>query len=609
MVASTEMVKSLARALRYAARSGTVRSDLAQVSIVIRAIRRLAAARRLRALGPNKIRLISGLTLFTYVGCHLTNHALGNLSVGAMEAGLLVQKFIWQGLLGTTALYLALTAHFFLGLWALYQRRHYGWRPAEVAQLILGLSIPSLLAHHLIVTRIDYSLFGTVKGYSQELYSFWVAAPVWGIVQVTLLIVVWIHGCIGVYFWLRLKPIFRRIAPVLFAAAVLLPVLALLGFFQGGRAIRAAASVPEWRDANLGLRQIGAADENAWLGWLHERALAWLAALIAFALAARGFRSLRERVAGSIRLFYPQGRIVRVPRGFSILEASLMARVPHASICGGRARCSTCRVRILGDQGDLPPPSEMEKSVLHRVHAGPSVRLACQLRPLTDTIVVPLLSATLSIADIYGHAIHLGGEERFVAILIIDIRDSTQLAARRLPFDAVFAVGNFIDAVSRAVVSAGGRPNQFLGDGLLAIFGLDCDAREACRRALMAICEIAAKVEAINRVFHREWEEPIEFSIGLHGGEAVVGEVAYAGRTVFTALGNPVNVAARMQQHCRTFGCEAVISEDVFAHAAIQMEDLPSQIVDLRGIDRPLAVRIVHRVAALDWQPATRSAT
>lgn len=609
MVASTEMVKSLARALRYAARSGTVRSDLAQVSIVIRAIRRLAAARRLRALGPNKIRLISGLTLFTYVGCHLTNHALGNLSVGAMEAGLLVQKFIWQGLLGTTALYLALTAHFFLGLWALYQRRHYGWRPAEVAQLILGLSIPFLLAHHLIVTRIDYSLFGTVKGYSQELYSFWVAAPVWGIVQVTLLIVVWIHGCIGLYFWLRLKPIFRRIAPVLFAAAVLLPVLALLGFFQGGRAIRAAASVPEWRDANLGLRQIGAADENAWLGWLHERTLAWLAALIAFALAARGFRSLRERVAGSIRLFYPQGRIVRVPHGFSILEASLMARVPHASICGGRARCSTCRVRILGDQGDLPAPSEMEKSVLHRVHAGPSVRLACQLRPLTDTIVVPLLSATLSIADIYGHAIHLGGEERFVAILIIDIRDSTQLAARRLPFDAVFAVGNFIDAVSRAVVSAGGHPNQFLGDGLLAIFGLDCDAREACRRALMAICEIAAKVEAINSVFHREWEEPIEFSIGLHGGEAVVGEVAYAGRTVFTALGNPVNVAARMQQHCRTFGCEAVISEDVFAHAAIQMEDLPSQIVDLRGIDRPLAVRIVHRVAALDWQPATHSAT
>jgi adenylate cyclase len=405
-----------------------------------------------------------------------------------------------------------------------------------------------------------------------------------------------------VYYWLRLKPIFRRIAPLLFATAILLPVLALLGFFQGGRAIRAIAGVAAWRDANLGYRQVGTAGENAWLDWLHWRTLACLAALIIAGLAARGIRSLRERVAGSIRLFYPHGRIVRVPRGFSILEASLMARVPHASVCGGRARCSTCRVRILGDQRDLPAPSEIETSVLHRVHAGPSVRLACQLRPLTDTAVVPLLSATLSIADIYGHAIHLGGEERFVAILIIDIRDSTQLAARRLPFDAVFAVGNFIDAVSRAVVSAGGRPNQFLGDGLLAIFGLDCNAREACRRALTAVCEIAAKVEAINSVFHREWAEPIEFSIGLHGGEAVVGEVAYAGMTVFTALGNPVNVAARMQQHCRSFDCEAVISEDVFALAAIEIGDLPSQIIDLRGIDSPLPVRIVDRVATLAWR-------
>jgi len=543
--------------------------------------------------------LISGLTLFTYVGCHLTNHALGNLSVGAMEAGLLVQKFIWQGLIGTTALYLALTTHFFLGLWALYKRRHYGWRRAEVAQLILGLSIPFLLAHHLIVTRIEFSLFGTVKGYSQELYSFWVATPFWGVVQVTLLIVVWIHGCIGMYYWLRLKPIFPRVAPLLFAAAVLLPILALLGFFQGGRAVRAMAEVPAWRGANLGSSQIGTAGENAWMEWLHQGVLASLAVLMVIALTARGLRNLRERVLGSIRLFYPQGRIVRVPRGFSILEASLMARVPHANICGGRARCSTCRVRILGDRSELPTPSQTEKSVLHRIGAGPSVRLACQLRPLTDTAVVPLLPGTLSLASMHGQAIHLGGEERFVAILIIDMRDSTQLAARRLPFDAVFAVGNFIDAVSRAVVSAGGLPNQFLGDGLLAIFGLDCDAREACRRALTAICEIAARVEAINSVFHREWAEPIEFSVGLHGGEAVVGEVAYAGMAVFTALGNPVNVAARMQQHCRTFGCEALISDHVFALAAIQIGDLQSRLIDLRGIDSPLPVRIVKRAAEL----------
>lgn len=563
---------------------------------MVRVMRR--AVHALRTIGLNRIRLITGLILFTYVATHLTNHALGNISLAAMGAGLVVQKFIWQGIIGTAALYLALATHFLLGLWALYKRRHYGWTKGEVVQLVLGLSIPALLAHHLIVTRVPYTLFGSAKGYPQELYSFWVATPFWGVVQVALLTVVWVHGCLGLYYWLRLKPIFPRIASLLLGIAVFLPVVALLGFVQGGRTVRAAAQTPAWRDANLAPSLVGTPVENALLATLHQRTLMALAILLVFVLVARGARSLRERVHGSIRLFYPQGRVVRVPRGFSVLEASLMARVPHASICGGRARCSTCRVRVIGDTV-LPAPSEVEQSVLHRIHASPIVRLACQLRPLTDVAVVPLLPATISAADLHDQATLLGGEERFVAILMIDMRDSSRLATSRLPFDAVFAVGNFVDAISRAVVAAGGRPNQFLGDGLLAIFGLDCEPAEACRRALVAISEIAASVFAINEFFHREWTEPIQFSIGLHGGEAIVGEVAYAGMTVFTALGDPTNIAARLQEHCRTCDCEAVISDDVCRVAGLLADEPPRQLIKLRGHSRPIAVRTVARAAEL----------
>src|ERR1700684_3934793 len=60
------------------------------------------------------LRLVTGLTLFTYVGTHLLNHSLGNVSIAAMEAGLLIQKWIWQGALGTAALYFALATHFIL---------------------------------------------------------------------------------------------------------------------------------------------------------------------------------------------------------------------------------------------------------------------------------------------------------------------------------------------------------------------------------------------------------------------------------------------------------------------------------------------------------------
>src|SRR5205814_3374902 len=101
--------------------------------------------------------------------------------------------------------------------------------------------------------------------------------------------------------------------------------------------------------------------------------------LIALVLAARGARVLNERRGGMITLSYGNGRTIKVPKGLSVLEASLRHQVPHASVCGGRARCSTCRIRVIGDHGLLPAPSNREAFVLNRVGAGsdPAIRLAC----------------------------------------------------------------------------------------------------------------------------------------------------------------------------------------------------------------------------------------
>ncbi|MCW0044906.1 adenylate/guanylate cyclase domain-containing protein, partial [Burkholderia pseudomallei] len=137
----------------------------------------------LRPPGLRSIRLATGLVMFTYVGTHLANHALGNVSLAWMERDLLVQKFVWQGWLGTTVLYGALVTHFFLGLWALYERRSVHWTPAELAQLVLGLCIPPLLANHLANTRIAFAEFGLNKGYAQLLYAFWNDSPFFGRVQ------------------------------------------------------------------------------------------------------------------------------------------------------------------------------------------------------------------------------------------------------------------------------------------------------------------------------------------------------------------------------------------------------------------------------------------
>ena len=179
-----------------------------------------------------------------------------------------------------------------------------------------------------------------------------------------LLLIAWVHGCIGIYFWLRLKPFFTRAAPYLLAAAVLIPTLSLLGVYQGGRSVEIEADDGEWRTHNLTRRQVGTAAEATTLDRITGGLTAGYLGLLALALAARGVRAWRERRGGMIALSYGNGKTVRVPKGLSVLEASLRHNVPHASVCGGRARCSTCRIRIIGDHGALPEPSQREAFVL-----------------------------------------------------------------------------------------------------------------------------------------------------------------------------------------------------------------------------------------------------
>lgn len=554
---------------------------------------------RVNQLWLRKLRLRTGLTLFVYVTTHLLNHSLGNISIPAMEAGMAVQKWIWQGLAGTAVLYAALATHYLLGLWAFYERRHFGWTATEVVQLVLGLSIPFLLMNHLFVTRISLALFATEKGYAQELYSFWVSAPRLGLLQVSVLIVAWIHGCIGLYRWLRLKPMFGRWMPYLFCGAVLLPVLALLGFFQGGRTMLSLAHDPIWRAANLNPWQVGTLSQNRRLVLWRDSSLWAAAAVLVFVLLARLVRTWRERRGTAVRVTYPGGRSVRVPLGFTVLEASRSARVPHASICGGRGRCSTCRIRVLVGADLIPGPSEGEQEVLRRVKAEPGVRLACQSRPFGDISVAPLLPSNWPSAALRRREWPMPGEERFIVVVMVDMRNSTRLAETRLPFDAVFIVDRFVTAAGTAVDASGGRVSHFSGDGLLATFGLACGPKQACLQALSALGAIGRNVAALNRVLVDETGEAVRFGVGVHCGSAVVGEIGYGAMRTFTTLGDAANVAARLEGLCKELDCEAVVSHDVWRIADLSPDALPRHETTLRGRTASLLVHPIERVDQL----------
>src|SRR3954452_8444926 len=395
------------------------------------------------------------------------------------------------------------------------------------------------------------------------------------------------------------KPFYKKAAPYLLATALLVPTLSLLGIYQGGRSVLDSDSL-QWRQENLTRRAMGTREQAQVLDGVTDYFLFGYFGLIGLVLLGRGVRALHERRGGMISLSYGNGRTVRIPRGLSVLEASLRNNVPHASVCGGRARCSTCRIRIIGDHSDLPQPSQREAFVLGRVGTpDPSIRLACQLRPTTDLSFFQLFLPHTMSAD--GHESNPTriGQERYLVSLFVDMRGSTKLAEKRLPFDTVFIVNRFLGAVSQAVIESGGRPNQFVGDGMLALFGLTSSRAEASRQGLKAASMIAANVDELNKFLEHDLREPIRFGIGIHGGEVIVGDIGYRDHMVFTALGDAVNVAARLQDMTKMLACEAVVSDEVRATAGLAADALPQQQVAIRGRDESMLVRTVANTKTL----------
>jgi adenylate cyclase len=548
-------------------------------------------SRWLRGMSVRQVRITCGLVMFSYIFSHFFNHALGNFSYATMEWWLInVHVAWWRIPIVNAVLYAAAIVHFSLGLWALYQRRHFRYTAAEIIQLVLGLSIPLLLCIHFGAVRVSTMFGHPVLNYANPLFAYWVVRKYMIAVQFVLLTIAWTHASIGLYFWLRLRPFFKWAWPGLFAIAVALPLLAMSGAHQGGREVTRLAADPQWLKENV--RPIPTAKRQV-IDEITEFyfPIGYLGALL-LVFAARGLRPLHERRRGMFTVSYPD-RQVRVPKGMSVLEASLRHKVPHASVCGGRARCSTCRVRVVSDRFALPQPSGREALVLARVGASddPSIRLACQLRPQSDVSVIPILPPHVG-ADFVRKRQRINvGEEHYLVSMFVDMRGSTSLSEVRLPFDLVFLINRFVDAVSRGISEAGGQPNQFVGDGVLALFGLKTDKATACQQALRAAALVASNIAHLNHQFVTEVREPIQYGMGINAGDVIIGDIGFRGHTIFTALGDSVNVAARLQDLSKTLDCKVVVSDEVCKAAGIPDDALLRTQVEIRGHDQPMTVR------------------
>jgi adenylate cyclase len=548
-------------------------------------------------IAVRRLRLGAAYVLLLYLTLHFANHALGLVSLNAMETGRWWFLALWRSAPGTVALYGAVAVHGILALWLLYERRTLRMPAWEAAQYALGLALPPLLVVHVVGTRIAWWRFGAEDPYSRVLFILWLQAPESGARQTVVLVLAWLHACIGVHYWLRFRPWYRRAVPWLFAVALLLPTLALLGFVAAGREVAARAQAPGWSQAMLRATQAPDPAVSARLLAIREGFLdAYLLALVAV-LAARGARRLLER-RRSVRITYPNARVVAAPRGFTILDASRFAGIPHASVCGGRGRCSTCRVRVVDGLRDLPPPSEAERRVLARVAAAPDVRLACQTRPTRNVAVEPLLAPSVVPAEAFATDVRQGREQE-LAVLFADLRGFTRLAENKLPYDVVFFLNRYFEAVGTAITRAGGVTNQFTGDGVMALFGVESGPADGSRQALAAARAMVESVAALSAELAADLGSPLRIGIGIHTGPAVVGRMGWGESFYLTAVGDTVHVAARLEQATKDYAAELVVSEYVARHAALDLSRFAAHDLTVRNRAGQVPIRVIDRVSNL----------
>ena len=411
----------------------------------------------------------------------------------------------------------------------------------------------------------------------------------------------WLHACIGLHFAWRLKSWYADWLPALYAVALLVPAAGLAG---AAVALRDFAELARQPGFLAGVFDKVNAPDAAGIAALYRiadvltvsAALLWVATFL-----GRRVRSLWERRAGVVHLTYGGNKTVSAPAGRSVLDMSRLGGVPHASVCGGRGRCSTCRVRVTGtDHPPLPPPSPEEKKVLERIDAPANVRLACQLRlPPGRYRITPLLPAASGPVEAYRRQPQAHGGERYVAILFCDIRGFTSISEGKLPYDVVFLLNRYFRATGQAVQAAGGRLDKFIGDGVMAIFGLDSPPELACRQALEGARRMALALDDLNEALSGDLGEPLRIGIGLHAGPAIVGEMGYERAASLTAIGDTVNTASRLEAMTKEFAVELVVSQEVLDRAGMELEMAPNHEVDIRGRQGRLVVRAVTRASEL----------
>ncbi len=540
----------------------------------------------------SRLRIASGLVLFVFAFFHFINIGLGLFHTDLLHGMQGGRKAVSRHGIGSMVIYGAFLLHMGLALISIAQRRTLRMPFSVALQVVLGLLIPLQLISHLVHTRYAHEIFGVNDEMGYIIILMWPSNAIW--FQSLLLLLVWVHGCIGLHMWLKLTTWWRALVPYLIGVAVFVPAFAFAGLLTEGRRIWTDFADPDLRQQYIEYYNWPSQEEfQALFSVTDYTRLVFWAALGLTGLIYLGRKLWRRR--HSVRINYVNGPEVVSEKGMTLLEMSRANGIPHTALCGGKGRCTTCRVVVEDGADQLPPPTEIEARSLKAVNAPNGTRLACQMRP-TDPVTVFRVFRPDGARD-RAHASQ--GEERQLAVLFLDMRGFTARTTGQLPYDIVFLLNRFFDAIVPAINAQGGTVDKYMGDGLLAMFETT-NAASSASAGLRAAAEIGRALQRFNERLATEESQPVRIGMGLHLGDLVLGEIGAAKDAPRTIIGDAVNVASRLEAETKALGVELLVSDKVLHAAGMQCDPRALRNFNLRGVSAPIPALPVEHAADLE---------
>ena len=552
-----------------------------------------------------RTRIVSGLVLFVYASTHLLNHSVAAISIAAADAAREHFIAVWRNPVAEILLFASLALHILLGFQAVLRRKSFKMTAREWVQMVFPFMALLVLIPHVLTTAILSRVFGVEDNYELIFAGTLVdpsLASKYTVFYSLMIVMIWTHGVIGMNGLLRYRPYYMRFRRLFVGFFWAVPILALAGFISGVKEMTlityAHSQVHD--DYYMLTVLMKAIPEKAFpvITQIDEMTQAYYPIVVLVLVALAVGNVLRARFFGQVTITYPNGRKVRVSRGTTILEASRIGKIPHQSVCGGKGRCTTCRVRIVSHDSGLPAPNAHEIKAIERVGIDDDMRLACQLRPTGDLSVAPLLNPENSLEGVTS-ARALTGKEQETVILFVDVREFTKIAEHKLPFDVVYILNKYYAVCGEIIEANGGRLDKFIGDGIMAIFDATSEIEENCRNAVLAASRISQQMKELNAEMRMDFDEEMRFGMGIHAGETIVGMMGY-GRTVSeTAVGDNVNVAARLEELSKNYKCQLVISKFVAEKANIDIKQFANDLVKIRGRSEKLEILYLENASTL----------